>query len=335
MEKQLKFAIVGCGAVASRHAREASIHGKLIAVNDIVPEKADALARQYNANAYYTIEELLSSSPLPDVVAVCTPNALHPLHSIKALQAGCHVICEKPMSITSNDAKQMIEAAHKSGKKLFVVKSARFNPSVLFLRDLLEKNSLGKIYSFQLNCFWNRPPEYYLGTWRGTQLDGGTLFTQFSHYIDSLLWLFGNWNVVYGIRKNLAHQQIIQSEDTGIVVVETEKGIPGGIHWSVNAYRKNMEVSLSVLGEKGTIQLGGAYMEKIKYGEAENITFPEVDSGSPNDYGLYQGSMSHHHKVYENVVRDLNNETQQTLLAEDGLKTVEAIEKIYRCISLT
>lgn len=325
----LRFGIIGCGKIAPRHAAEAAKHGKLIAVCDIERDRADRLAAAYNARAYYDIEEVFDNEDL-DVVAICTPNGLHAQHSIIALNAGMHVLCEKPLSISTNDARSMIEAAKSSGKNLFVVKSTRYNPALAALKSHLDSGELGRLYSFQLNCFWNRPSEYYAGSWKGdAKLDGGTLYTQFSHYIDAMLWLFGEVKELSGFRKNLAHENDIDFEDSGVVSLEMASGAIGGLNWSVNAYKKNMEVSLTIIAEKATIEIGGEYMNHLKYQSNGGFTLPEVNPGSANDYGYYQGSMSNHDKVYENMIRAMDDPSHPFTSAQDGLRTVELIERIY------
>ncbi|MBL0271006.1 MAG: Gfo/Idh/MocA family oxidoreductase [Chitinophagaceae bacterium] len=332
---RLKFAILGCGKIAPRHATEIKKHGELIAVCDIIPEKADQLAKEFGAKAFYHPDELYKNSSAIDVVAVCTPNGLHTEHSITALLYGAHVLCEKPLSISATDGRRMIEVAEKTGKKLFVVKSTRYNPAIASLKMALDEKKLGQLYSFQLNCFWNRPPAYYAGSWRGTELDGGTLFTQFSHYIDALLWLLGDISQVSGFRKNLAHHDSILSEDTGIVALEMQSGLIGGLNWSVNTYRENMEVSLTLIAEKATIELGGGYMNELKYQASGDLLLDTPVEGAANDYGFYKGSMSNHDQVYENLLKALANEQHPFISAGDGLKTVEAIERIYNSVSLS
>ncbi len=333
---KIKFAIIGCGKIASRHAAEILKHGELVAVCDIVKEKADGLAQQYSAKAYYAIEDLLCHEKEPDIVVVCTPNGFHAEHSIKSLQAGYNVLCEKPLSVSTASAKQMMETAKQCNRKLFVVKSTRYHPVLSALKEVLEQNKLGTLYSFQLNCFWNRPASYYSNSWRGKLFpDGGTLFTQFSHYIDALLWLLGNVKTVSGFRKNIAHQGIIEFEDSGVVAIEMENGVLGGLNWSVNSFQKNMEISLSLLAEKGSIRIGGEYMNKIEYQVTDGFKFEIADPGTSNDHDSYRGSMSNHDKVYENLVKALNDENYPFANADDGLKTVETIERIYNSVSLS
>jgi UDP-N-acetyl-2-amino-2-deoxyglucuronate dehydrogenase len=329
----LRFAIVGCGKIAPRHAEEMIKHGTVVAVCDIVPERADKLASKFSATPYYDITSLLSNQKSIDLVAICTPNGLHTAHSINCLEAGSHVLCEKPLSISVTDAHAMIAASKKANRKLFVVKSGRYNPALIQLKELVDKNDLGKVYSFQLNCFWNRPPAYYSGSWRGTELDGGTLFTQFSHYIDALLWIFGDVKNISGFRKNSDHKDSILSEDNGVLSLEMQNGILGGLNWSVNSYQKNMEISLSILAENASIRIAGEYLNKLEY-ECSDKARLSIPGGVPNDYGSYKGSMSHHDKVYENLVKALENDGHPFTFAEDGLKTVELIERIYKSVPL-
>ncbi|HKC36888.1 MAG TPA: Gfo/Idh/MocA family oxidoreductase, partial [Chitinophagaceae bacterium] len=291
MNSPLRFAIIGCGKIAPRHAAEIARHGQLIAVCDIINKRADELAQAHNARAYYSIDDLLTKEDAIDIVAVCTPNGLHAEHSIKALKAGAHVLCEKPLCILSTDALRMISTAKEKNKKLFVVKSTRYNPALTALKKAIEENRFGNIYSFQLNCFWNRPAAYYADSWKGDKLlDGGTLYTQFSHYIDALLWLLGDMKNVTGFRKNFAHQDSIDFEDSGTVAIEMENGMIGGLNWSVNTFQKNMEVSLSIIGEKGSINIGGEYMNKLNYQLIDQYQLEVPGGGNANDYGFYKGS---------------------------------------------
>lgn len=332
---QLSFAIIGCGNIGKRHAVYVQTVGKLIAVCDIDKEKATETGNKYNAATFFTIEELLHAEK-PDVVVVCTPNGLHAQHSILSLQAGCHVLCEKPMAIRSWDCLAMIDAADKSGKKLFIVKQNRFNPPVVAIKKIIEEKKLGEIYSLQLNCFWNRDAAYYKDSWKGTlSLDGGILFTQFSHFIDLLYWMAGDIKNVKAIRKNFAHKGIIEFEDTGVALLEFENGVVGSINYTVNSYKKNMEGSLAIFGEKGTVKIGGEYLNELVYQQiaGEKITDLPV-SNKANDYGSYKGSMSNHDKVYENLIEVLQHKGKMTASSHDGLKTVEIIEKIYAASEL-
>ncbi len=324
------FALVGCGRIARRHAEQIIKVGYLKAVCDTDAAKAEQFSAQYGAKAYTSLTELLNNEIEVDIISICTPNGLHAAHSIQSLQAGKHVLCEKPLSISVDDAKKMIDASNQFGRRLFVVKQNRYNPPVVAVKKLLAENRLGKILSFQINCFWNRPEEYYRDSWRGTkQMDGGTLYTQFSHFIDLLYWLLGDVKSVKATIKNL-HHPYIEIEDSGTVIFEMNNDAIGTMNYSVNSYAKNMEGSMTILGEKGSVKIGGQYLNTLEYQciEGEQIDTNFQGNGS-NDYGFYQGSMSNHDIVYTELIVALQNPEHNFANAMDGLKTVEIIDKIY------
>lgn len=331
MNKTINFAIIGCGRIAQRHAEHISNYGNLVAVCDIKPEAADKLAEKYDAIAYYDADKMLSEKLDVDVIAICSPNGLHAEHAIKIVTAGYHALCEKPMAISTADCGKMINAAEKANKRLFIIKQNRFNPPVAAVKDVIEQGRLGKIYSVQLNCFWNRNNDYYENSWKGTKnLDGGTLFTQFSHFIDLLYWLIGDVKEVKSYLQNYAHEGIIEFEDSGVVALQFENGAMGTINYNVNSFGKNMEGSLTIFAEKGTIKIGGQYLNELEYQNIEGYEIKDLPEGNkPNNYGNYVGSMSNHNKVYQNIIDVLNNGTSITTNFFEGLKTVEIIEKIY------
>lgn len=331
MKTKVNFAIVGCGRIAQRHAEHIYNSGILKAVCDIDFEKAVELGKKYDAKPYKIIDDLLREEHELDVVSICTPNGLHAEHSIKSLNSGYHVLCEKPMSISVHDCGEMIKSAERHNKRLFVVKQNRFNPPVAALKKAIDEGIMGKIYSLQLSCFWNRNEDYYKNTWKGTKiLDGGTLFTQFSHFIDLLYWLVGDVKNVFAISANLGHNGIIEFEDTGVVSLEFYNGALGTINYTVNSFRKNMEGSLTIFAEKGTIKIGGQYLNELEYQNIKDFEFKDLPSGNPaNNYGQYQGSMSNHNLVYENLVDVLTNGASISTNSYEGLKTVEIIDKIY------
>ncbi len=299
----MKFSIIGCGRIAQRHAEHISKLGKLISVCDIIEERSEELAGKYGAVPYTSVERLLEGSPETDVVAVCTPNGLHAEHTIKALESGFHVLCEKPMALTVADCRNMINAAEKAGRQLFIVKQNRFNPPVAAVKRLIDEGRLGGIFSVQLSCFWQRNAEYYANSWKGTRdMDGGTLFTQFSHFIDLLYWMIGDIEEVKGYTGNFAHKEI-EFEDTGVISAKFYNGAIGTINYTVNSYNRNMEGSLAIFGEKGTVKIGGQYLNELEYQDIRDYTIEDLPPGNPpNNYGLYQGSMSNHDKVYQNVI---------------------------------
>ncbi len=323
------FAIIGCGRIGYRHAEQIIQLANVKAVCDIVPAKANELADIYNATPYYRLEDLLYAETNLDAVSICTPNGLHATHAIKSLRSGINVLCEKPLCLSVTEGNAMITAAKNAGKKLFVVKQNRYNPPVIFLKKLLSENKLGNIFSFQINCFWNRPAEYYAG-WKGTkELDGGTLFTQFSHFIDLLYWLLGDVESVKKITANKAHPAI-EFEDCGMVLFNMKSSAIGAMNYTVNSFEKNMEGSFTIFAEKGTIKIGGQYLNELEYFNVEGVEAPLLEKGNmANSYGFYQGSMSNHDKVYENLLMTLDDEAHLFASAEEGLKTVEIIERIY------
>jgi predicted dehydrogenase len=329
-----KFAIMGCGRIAERHALQISRMAKLMAVCDIDIEKAKSLASLYNAAYFDNAKTMLDAFPEIEIVSICTPNYLHTEHSILALNNDKHVLCEKPLAINVTDAQKMIDAAHFNEKKLFVVKQNRYNPPIVALKSLLNDNKLGKINSFQINCFWNRPSEYYISSWKGKkQLDGGTLFTQFSHFIDLLYWLLGDVKSVKANISNFQHYEI-DIEDAGVILFEMTSGAIGTMNYNVNAYKKNMEGSITLFGEKGTIKIGGQYLNTIEYQSIEGQNIEVNELGNPaNDYGFYQGSMSNHDKVYENLLIALDDSETQFASAYEGMKTVEIIDRIFEATS--
>ncbi len=329
MKAPLSFALIGCGKIGIRHAEHIHRLANLVAVCDVDAEKAIATAQQYGCPYYLSIEEVLLHHQ-PDVVSVCTPNGLHATHTILALQARCHAICEKPMAIKSMDCKRMIQEAERVNKTLFIVKQNRFNDAVVQVKQILNENKLGKIFSFQISCFWNRNDAYYRDSWHGTNaLDGGTLFTQFSHFIDILYWLLGDVSSVQSYLTNAAHSSLIETEDTGVAILTMQSGAIGTFNYTVNAYAQNMEGSIILFGEKGTVKIGGQYLNTISYQNIKDIVITDVKENPPNQYGNYQGSMSNHDKVYENVIDVLCNNAVVSTNAYEGLKTVEIIEKIY------
>lgn len=328
---KIKFALVGCGRIGQRHAQHISAKGILSAVCDSDPGKADALGRQYGAQAFQSIDELLNSEKHIDLVSICTPNGLHATHALKALAAGHHVLVEKPMALSVQDCGEMIKAAEKANKRLFIVKQNRFNPPVAAVKQLLDEGRLGKVYSIQLSCFWNRNADYYKDSWKGTKdLDGGTLYTQFSHFIDLLYWMIGDVKTVSAFTGNFGHKGIIEFEDSGVVALEFYNGVIGTVNYCVNSYGKNMEGSITIFGEKGTLKIGGQYLNELEYQNIAEYEIKDLPKGNPaNNYGQYQGSMSNHDKVYENIVDVLNHQGVIATNGFEGLKTIEIIDKIY------
>jgi UDP-N-acetyl-2-amino-2-deoxyglucuronate dehydrogenase len=332
---ELKFVLIGCGRIGQKHAEHMANYGKLVAVCDTIAENRDLLAKKYSCKAYASIEKLLATEKEIDLAAVCTPNGLHAKHSIALLKAGFNVLCEKPMAISVKDCEKMIKAADTAKKHLFIVKQNRFNLPVAELKKVIDEGRLGKIFNVQLNCFWNRNDNYYnTSDWKGSkELDGGTLFTQFSHFIDLLYWIVGDIKKAYILTGNFMHKKNIDFEDTGVIALKFANGALGTVNYTVNSFAKNMEGSITVFGEKGTVKVGGQYLNVLEYQNIENYTMQAVTELKPaNDYGFYQGSMSNHDKVYENIVDVLTKNGSIATNGAEGLKTVEIIENIYNSV---
>jgi predicted dehydrogenase len=329
--KKISFAIIGCGQIAQRHAKQVNHYGSLVAVCDIVEGKAAELGKEYNAAVYTDITLLLSHETSIDVIVICTPNGLHAQQSILSLNAGYHVLVEKPMALTANDCEKMIGAAEKNGKKLFTVVQNRFNPPVQAVKKALCENAFGKISSIQLTCFWNRNADYYTNNWHGTKnMDGGILFTQFSHFIDLLYWFFGDVKKISAFTKNAEHGGVIEFEDCGVAILEFENGIIGTINFSINSFEKNREGSLTILGNKGFVKIGGEYLNTIEQEAFAGYHVGNVLADTKaNDYGTYTGSMSNHDKVYKNLIATIQTGKPFYSDASEGLKTVQLIERIY------
>jgi predicted dehydrogenase len=330
--RKLRIALVGCGRIGNRHAEHISNYCELIAVCDIEKDKANSLSENYSVKAYYDIETMLSENKDEfDVVSICTPNGLHCEHSILALKHGFNVLCEKPMALSIEDSNRMIIQAEKSNKRLFNVKQNRFNPPVAKLKELIDDGVLGKIYNVQLTCFWNRNTDYYKNSWKGTlDLDGGTLYTQFSHFIDLLYWIVGDVKHLNAIGKNFNHESEIEFEDSGVVSLEFNNGALGTINYSVNSFNQNMEGSITLICEKGSVKIGGQYLNILEYSNIEDHIIEELPKGNkPNNYGKYTGSMSNHDKIYMNLIDVFENNRPIQTSAFEGGKTVEIISRIY------
>ncbi len=328
----IQFAIIGCGHAAAIHAAQIKRFGQLAAVCDINLTKGKKFAEKYGARFYPELKQLLKNEPTPDVVVICTPNGLHCRQAIAAMRAGCHVLVEKPMALRVRDANAMIRVAKETGRQLFTVMQNRFNPPVVAVQKKLQENRLGKVYSIQLNCFWNRNIAYYKDSWHGTRdMDGGILFTQFSHFIDILLWLFGPVKQVKSVLNNTAGRREIEFEDTGVVLLEWQNGMLGTMHYTINAFEKNREGSLTVLGEKGVVKIGGEYLNTLEYQDISRYSIKLKEADTPaNDYGAYQGSMRNHHKVYKSLMDTLKKNKPYYTSPEEARATIQLIEQIMR-----
>ncbi len=328
----INFAIVGFGHIGKRHAEHIMNNKecKLVAICDTDTAVVDQLPDR-EISYYPNIKDLLSATTA-DVICICTPNYLHAGHAIAALNAGKHVVVEKPMALSTEECDAMIAAADRNHRIIFAVKQNRYNPPVAAVKELLTSGRLGKIFMMQVNCFWNRSDNYYAQSeWRGKkEKDGGCLFTQFSHFIDILYYLNGTITEATGFLNNFAHQHNTEFEDSGIFSMKAANGTIINFNFSTCAFEKNMEGSITILAEKGTLKIGGQYLNTLEYQCLEGEELPHINIvAKENDYGLYKGSMSNHDKVIQNVVEVLNHNMPVMTGAEEGKDVIGIIELMY------
>lgn len=330
---KIRFAVVGCGHIGKRHASMIvnNPETELVAMCDVLQKEKAGIT--YEVPLFNDINELLDANLPLDIVSIATPNGLHEEHAIKSLRKGHHVVIEKPMALTKSGCEKIIYEAYNSHKQVFCIMQNRYSPPSIWLKNLLVNGTLGKIYMVQINCYWNRDDRYYKkGNWHGTKdLDGGTLFTQFSHFIDIMYWLFGDITNIQAKFSDFNHKGTTDFEDSGFVSFDFVKGGMGCFNFSTSVWDRNLESSLTIIAENGSLMVGGQYMNEVKYCHIKDYVMPELPpSNPPNDYGLYKGSAANHHYIFENVVDVLKRKAPITTNAMEGLKVVEIIEKIYK-----
>lgn len=334
MTHKIKFAVVGYGHIGKRHAEMVrnNPNSELIAVCDILPAKeigADTIEEQY----FSSYEDLIAANLDVDVINICVPNGLHTDYSLQALAQHKHVVVEKPIALTRSDAEKMVFKSLEVSRHVFCVMQNRYSPPSEWLKHVVSERIIGDILMVQLNCYWNRDDRYYKkGNWHGTaDLDGGTLFTQFSHFIDIMYWLFGDITNIQGKFKDFTHKDLTAFEDSGFVNFDFVNGGMGSLNYSTAINEKNFESSITIIGSKGTVKVAGQYMNEVEYCEIEGYEMPKLrPSNPPNDYGLYKGSAQNHNYVIENVVDKLQNEGTITTNVLEGMKIVDIIERIYK-----
>ena len=333
-EHTVKFAVVGCGHIGKRHAEMVRRHpeAELVALCDVRTQQETG-TEGYEVPYFTDLEQMLTEVRGIDVVNVCTPNGLHAPQSLAALEHRKHVVCEKPMALTKADCEKVIYKALQVHRTVFGVMQNRYSPPSAWLKEVVEGGLLGEVFLVQVNCYWNRDDRYYkAGTWKGSSdLDGGTLFTQFSHFIDILYWLFGDITEIQGKFADFNHQDLTTFEDSGLVTFRFLNGGMGCLNYSTSVWDRNLESSMTIIGSKGSVKVGGQYMDEVEYCHIDSYTMPELPPTNPaNDYGAYKGSASNHHYIVENVVDTLKGRNTLTTNALEGLKVVEIIERIYR-----
>jgi UDP-N-acetyl-2-amino-2-deoxyglucuronate dehydrogenase len=332
---KIRFAVVGTGHIGKRHASMVlrNEECELAALCDVRPKNELGLDEFGDTPFFSSLDELLASNVEFDVACVCSPNGFHAEQSKRLLDSRRHVVVEKPMGLSKADCEEIIFKSLNVSKHVFCVMQNRYSPPSFWLKSVMDQQLLGRIFMVQVNCYWNRDHRYYKpGTWKGTaDLDGGTLFTQFSHFIDIMYWLFGDIDHIKGRFSDFTHAQSTDFEDSGFVTFDFVNGGMGCLNYSTSVWDTNLESSLTVIGEKGSIKVGGQYMNEVEYCHIDGYTMPELPPSSPaNDYGHYKGSAANHHFVIENVVDVLKGRKTITTNALEGLKVVEIIERIYK-----
>jgi len=329
----IKFAVIGQGHIGKRHAEmiRRNPESELIAVCDVLSKEKLGLA-DIQEDFFSNFEDLLAADLDIDVINICTPNGFHAEYAIKALQAKKHVVIEKPIALTKKDAENILFKSLEMSRHVFCVMQNRYSPPSVWLKELVDNNTLGEIFMVKLDCYWNRDDRYYKkGNWHGdAKLDGGTLFTQFSHFIDIMYWLFGDVKNIKGNFADFMHKDLTDFEDSGVVTFDFINGGMGSLNYSTAVWDTNLESSITIIGSKGTVKVAGQYMNEVTYCHIKDYVMPELAaSNPPNDYGLYKGSAQNHHYVIENVIEKLSDKGNITTNVLEGLKVVEIIERIY------
>ncbi|MFN2604263.1 MAG: Gfo/Idh/MocA family protein [Gemmatimonadaceae bacterium] len=327
--KNFRIALVGCGRIARNHVDAISrVDGlELVAVADVDEMRAIAIADPLGIPWFTSIEEMLEEVEC-DVVSVCTPSGLHPAHGILAAKTGHHVVTEKPIAISLKGADDLVHACDEAKVHLFVVKQNRLNAPVQMLKRAVDRGRFGRLYMANCTVRWTRPQEYYdQAPWRGTwEFDGGAFMNQASHYVDLIQWIVGPVDNVMAKTATLARK--IETEDSGVAILRFRSGALGVIEVTMLTYPKNMEGSLTILGEKGTVKIGGTAVNKVEHWEfADSDPDDEIvrtlDTNPPNVYGFG------HEGYYRNVLAVLRGEAKADTDGRAGRKSLELILGIY------
>lgn len=334
-DKKIRFAVVGCGHIGKRHAEMITRDEKaeLVALCDIRP-KEELGIEAYTVPFAKNLDELLEIASDVDVINICVPNGLHAEMAIRAIEAGHHVVIEKPMALTLADAERVIYTSLRYRKQVFCVMQNRYSPPSVWIKEMVDSGKLGQIYMVQLNCYWNRDDRYYKpGGWHGdARLDGGTLFTQFSHFIDIMYWLFGDICDIQARFADFNHKGLTDFEDSGFVNFRFVNGGMGALSYSTAVWNKNMESSMLIVAENGSVKIGGQYMNEVEYCHVKDYEMPILAPTNPgNDYGPYKGSAQNHNFVIRNVVNVLSGMPGEMITTNvlEGMKVVDIIQRIY------
>ena len=303
--EKIKFAVVGAGHIGKRHAEmiRREDEAELVALADVRSQK-ECEAESFDVPFFSSIEELLNSDLDIDVVNICTPNGLHAEQSLLALKNKKHVVCEKPMGLKKDACEKIIFKALQVSRQVFCVMQNRYSPPSEWIKSIVTDGILGDIYMVQLNCYWNRDDRYYKKEgWKGTKdLDGGTLYTQFSHFIDIMYWLFGDIDNIEGKFSDFNHKLSTDFEDSGFVSFDFVNGGMGCLNYSTAVANQNLESSMTIVGQNGSVKIGGQYMNEVEVCNIKDYEMPELKPSNPaNDYGPYKGSAANHNYVIKNV----------------------------------
>jgi UDP-N-acetyl-2-amino-2-deoxyglucuronate dehydrogenase len=326
---EFKLALVGCGRISRNHFEALrKVSGlTLTAVCDVVPERARASAEQEGVPAFSSYEEMLQRVEC-DIVSICTPSGLHAAQGALAARAGKHVITEKPMAISLGQADELVKACDDAGVFLFVVKQNRLNPPIQLLRRAVDKGRFGRIFMANTTVRWQRPQEYYdAAPWRGTwEFDGGAIMNQASHYVDLIQWLVGPVESV--MAKTATQARRIEAEDSGVALLKFRSGALGVIEVNVLTYPRNIEGSITILGEKGSVKIGGTAVNRVEHWQFADYDDDDklVDSASTNPPTVYGFG---HEGYYRNVLSVLRGEAQPQTDGRAGRKSLELILGIY------
>ena len=328
--RKIRFALVGCGRISRNHIEAVDKHGddcELVDVCDIDAEALAAAVDKTGAQGHRSLNSLLDNTEA-DCVILATPSGLHSEQSIRIAESGRHIVSEKPMATRWKDGLAMVEACDRAGVNLFVVKQNRHNATIQLLKKAIDQNHFGKIYSVSVNVFWTRPQEYYdSADWRGTwEFDGGAFMNQASHYIDLLDWLIGPVESVMAYTGTLARN--IEVEDTGVAALHWRNGAMGTLNVTMLTHPKNFEGSITILGENGTVRVGGVAVNEIQHWEfADNWMDAEAiekaSYATTSVYGLG------HPLYYENVLKTLQGKEKAKTDGREGLKSLELLVALY------
>ncbi len=331
----LGFAVIGFGHIGQKHTHHilANTEAEFIGAFDVDDSKKSEI-KNNNLPYFDSLYELLNH-PKVQIVCICTPNGLHAEHAIASLKAGKHVVIEKPMTLSAEQANHVLETASEFNRFVFCVMQNRYSPVATWLKNVINQSILGEIYSVSVLCAWNRDHRYYKPFhWHGNlNLDGGPLYTQFSHFVDLMYWLFGNIEIGKTEFYNFNHHELTEFEDSGFFTFNSpeQKKMRGLFQYTTSVFHSNFESSIHIIAQKGTIKVGGQYMNEIQYCQIENYTLPELEpTPPPNQYDGYQGSASNHQFVIQNAIDTLKGISSPNTPASEGRDVVQIIETIYK-----